>query len=89
MSAESYDCAEMENAAIVGSIVSIQKGNPSEFFDLMTKVLTVEEIDHPFHAHKTALQEEELAPLMVVQLPNVERWCGSTELSENGRQVTY
>ena len=34
----------------------VVNGNPPEFFDLMAEVLTVEEIDHPFHAHKTALQ---------------------------------
>ena len=34
----------------------VVEGNPPEFFDLMTKVLTVEEIDHLLHAHKTALQ---------------------------------
>ena len=60
----------------------VVNGNPPEFFDLMTEVLTIEEIDHPLHAHKTALQEEELAPLMVIQLPNVVRWCGGTELSK-------
>ena len=34
----------------------VVNGNPPEFFDLMAEVLAVEEIDHPLHAHKTALQ---------------------------------
>ena len=50
----------------------VVEGNPPEFFDLMTKVMTVEEIDHPLHAHKTALQQEELTPLLVVQLHNIK-----------------
>ena len=61
----------------------VVNGNPLEFFDLMAEVLAVEEIDHPVHAHKTALQEEELAPLFVVQLNYVKRWCGGGVISES------
>lgn len=61
----------------------VVNGNPPEFFDLMAEVLAVEEIDHPVHAHKTALQEEELAPLFVVQLNYVKRWCGGGVISES------
>ena len=61
----------------------VVNGNPPEFFDLMAEVLAVEEIDHPVHAHKTALQEEELAPLFVVQLNDVKRWCGGGVISES------
>lgn len=50
----------------------IVNGNPPKFFDLMAEVLAVEEIDHPVHAHKTALQQEELTPLFVVQFHNVK-----------------
>ena len=60
----------------------VVNGNPPKFFDLVTEVLTVEEIDHPLHALKTALQEEELAPLFVVQLNYVKRWCGGGVISE-------
>ena len=63
----------------------VVNGNPPEFFDLMTEVLTVEEIDHPLHAHKTALQKEELTLLFVVQLHNVKgRGCGSVISESDG-----
>ena len=63
----------------------VVNGNPPEFFDLMTEVLTVEEIDHPFHAHKTALQKKELTLLFVVQLHNVKgRSCGSVISESDG-----
>ena len=61
----------------------VVNGNPPEFFDLVAEVLAVEEINHPLHAHKTALQEEELAPLFVVQLNYVKRWCGGGVISES------
>ena len=44
----------------------VVNGNPPELFDLVADVLAIEEIDHPFHAHKTALQQEELTPLLIV-----------------------
>ena len=50
----------------------VVNGNPPEFFDLMAEMLAVEEINHPLHAHETALQQEELTPLLVVQLHNVK-----------------
>ena len=60
----------------------VVNGNPPKFFDLVAEMLAVEEIDHPLHAHKTALQQEEFTPLLVVQLHNVKRGCGGTEISE-------
>lgn len=69
---------EMERRLIVN-------GNPPEFFDLMTEVLTVEEIDHPLHAHKTAFQQKELAPLFVVQLHYIKRGsCGGVISEADG-----
>ena len=56
--------------------------NPPEFFDLVGKVLTKEEINHPVATLVTAFQEKELTPLMVIQLHNVKRGCGGTEISE-------
>ena len=56
--------------------------NPPEFFDLVGEVLAVEEMNHPVAALVTALQQEELTPLLVVQLNNVKRGCGGTEISE-------
>ena len=56
--------------------------NPPEFFDLVGEVLTVEEMNHPVAALVAALQQEELTPLMVIQLNDVERGCGGTEISE-------
>ena len=61
----------------------VVNGNPPEFFDLMTEVLAVEEINHPLHAHKTALQQEELTPLFVVQLHNVKRGSCGCVISES------
>ena len=58
------------------------EGNPPEFFDLMGKVLAMEKMNHPVAALETAFQQEELTPLMVVQLNNVKRGCGGTEISE-------
>ena len=63
-----------------GSLVV--KRNPPEFFDLVGKVLTMEEMNHPIATLKTALQQEELTPLMVIQLNNIKRWRGGTEISE-------
>ena len=63
----------------------VVNGNPPEFFDLMTKVLAVEEIDHPLHAHKTALQQEELTPLFIVQLHDIKRGsCGGIISESDG-----
>lgn len=59
--------------------------NPAEFFDFVGKVLTMEEINHPVATLVTVLQEEELAPLIVIQLHNVKRWCGGTEISKTDR----
>ena len=56
--------------------------NPPEFFDLVGKVFAVEDVNHPVAALVAALQQEEFTPLMVVQLNNVKRRCGSTEISE-------
>ena len=56
--------------------------NPPEFFDFVGEVFAVEEVNHPVAALVTALQQEELTPLLVVQLNNVERGCGGTEISE-------
>ena len=56
--------------------------NPPEFFDLVGKVLAVEEVNHPVAALVAALQQEELTPLLVVQLYNVKRGCGGTEISK-------
>ena len=60
----------------------VVNGNPPEFFDLVGKVFAVEEMNHPVATLITAFQEEELAPLMVIQLHYVERGCGGTEISE-------
>ena len=60
----------------------IVQGNPPEFFDLVGKVFTVEEVNHPVAALVAALQQEEFTPLLVVQLNNIERGCGGTEISE-------
>ena len=46
----------------------VVNGNPPEFFDLLGKVLTMEEINHPVATLVTALQEEELTLLMIIQL---------------------
>lgn len=63
----------------------IVEGNPPEFFDLVAEVLAVEEIDHPLHAHKTALQKKELTPLFVVQLHNIKRGgCGGVISESDG-----
>ena len=60
-------------------------GNPPKFFDLVAEMLAVEEIDHPLHAHKTALQKKELTPLFVVQLHNVKgRSCGGVISESDG-----
>ena len=56
--------------------------NPPEFFDLMGEVFAVEEMNHPVAALVAALQQEELTPLLVVQLNDVKRGCGGTEISE-------
>lgn len=66
---------EMERSLVV-------QRNPPEFFDLVGKVLTMEEINHPVATLVTALQEEELTPLFVVQLHNVKRGYSGTEISE-------
>ena len=34
----------------------VVNGNPPEFFYFVAEMLAIEEIDHPLHAHKTALQ---------------------------------
>ena len=60
----------------------VVEGNPPEFFDLVGKVFTMEEMYHPVATLETTLQQEELTPLMVVQLNNVKRGCGGTEISE-------
>ena len=60
----------------------VVNGNPPKFFDLVGKVSAVEEINYPVATLVTAFQEEELAPLMVIQLHYVERGCGGTEISE-------
>lgn len=60
----------------------IIKRNPPEFFDLVRNVLTMEKMDHPVAALVTAFQQEELTPLGVVQLHDVKRGCGGTEISE-------
>ena len=60
----------------------VVQGNPPEFFDLVGEVLAMEEVNHPVAALETALQQEELTPLLVVQLNNVKRGCGGTEISE-------
>ena len=44
----------------------VVEGNPPEFFNLVGKVLAVEEVNHPVAALVTAFQQEELTPLMVV-----------------------
>lgn len=63
----------------------VVNGNPPKFFDLVAEMLAVEEIDHPLHAHKTALQQEELTPLFVVQFHNVKRGsCGSVISESDG-----
>lgn len=63
----------------------VVNGNPPEFFDLVTEMLTVEEIDHPLHAHETALQQEELTPLLVVQLHDIKRGsCGGIISESDG-----
>ena len=63
----------------------VVNGNPPEFFDLMAEVLTVEEFDHPLHAHETALQQEELTPLFVVQLHYIKRGsCGGVIPKSDG-----
>ena len=63
----------------------VVNGNPPEFFDLMAEVLAVEEIDHPLHAHKTALQKKELTLLFVVQLHNIKRGsCGGVISESDG-----
>ena len=58
------------------------QGNPPEFFDLVGEVFAVEEMNHPIAALVATLQQEELTPLLVVQLNNVKRGCGGTEISE-------
>ena len=58
------------------------QGDPPEFFDLVGKVFTVKEVNHPVAALVAALQQEELTPLLIVQLNNVKRGCGGTEISE-------
>ena len=60
----------------------VVEGNPPEFFDLVGKMLTVKEMNHPVAALVAALQQEELTPLKVVQLNDVKRGCGGTEISE-------
>jgi hypothetical protein len=63
----------------------VVNGNPPEFFDLVAEVLAIEEINHPLHAHKTALQQEELTPLLVIQLHNVKRGgCGGVISESDG-----
>ena len=61
----------------------VVQGNPPEFFDLVGEVFAVEEMNHPVAALVTALQQEELTPLLVVQLNNVKRGCGGTEISKS------
>ena len=56
--------------------------NPPEFFDLVGEVLTVEKVNHPVAALVATLLQEKFTPLLVVQLNNVERGCGGTEISE-------
>ena len=60
----------------------VVNGNPPEFFDLVGEVFAVEEVNHPVAALIAAFQQEELTPLMVVQLNNVKRGCGGTEISK-------
>ena len=60
----------------------VVEGNPPEFFDLVGNVLAMEEVNHPVATLETAFQQEELTPLMVVQLNDVKRGCGGTEISE-------
>ena len=60
----------------------VVQGNPPEFFDLVGEVFAVEEMNHPVAALVAALQQEEFTPLLVVQLNNVKRGCGGTEISE-------
>ena len=63
----------------------VVNGNPPEFFYLVAEMLAVEEIDHPLHAHKTALQQEELTPLLVVQLHDIKRGsCGGIISESDG-----
>ena len=63
----------------------VVEGNPPEFIDFVAEVLTVEEIDHPLHAHETALQQEELTPLLVVQLHDIKRGsCGGVISESDG-----
>ena len=56
--------------------------NPPEFFDLMGEVFAVEEMNHLVATLETALHQEELTPLIIVQLHDVERGYGGTEISE-------
>ena len=65
---------------VEGSLVV--QGNPPEFFDLVGEVLAVEEMNHPVAALVAAFQQEEFTPLLVVQLHDVKRGCGGTEISE-------
>jgi len=58
------------------------EGNPPKFFDLVCNVFTVEKMNHPVAALVAAFQQEELTPLLVVQLHDVKRGCGGTEISE-------
>ena len=60
----------------------VVNGNPPEFFDLVGKVLAVEEVNHPVAALVAAFQQEEFTPLLVVQLHDVKRRCGGTRISE-------
>ena len=63
----------------------VVNGNPPEFFYFVAEVLAVEEIDHPLHAHKTALQKKELTPLLVVQLHYIKRGsCGGVISESDG-----
>ena len=58
------------------------EGNPPKFFDLVGEVLAVEEMNHPVAALAAAFQQEELTPLMLIQLNDVERGSSGTEISE-------
>ena len=66
-------------------LILVTNWYPPEFFNLVSDVLTIKEVYHPLHAHKTALQQEELTPLLVVQLHDIKRGsCGGIISESDG-----
>ena len=69
-----YGCAgeDLKSGLVV-------KRYPPHLFYLTTHVLPPQKLNHPLHPHHTALQEEELPPLGVIQLHDIESRCGCGE----------